>query len=34
MGVAYLLAGINHFMHPDFYMKMLEGFLPYPSALN
>ena len=34
MGVAYLLAGINHFVHPDFYLKMLEGFLPYPVALN
>ncbi len=34
MGLAYILAGINHFVHPDFYMKMLVGFLPYPSALN
>jgi len=34
MSIIYLLAGVNHFVHPDFYMKMLEGFLPYPSALN
>ena len=34
MGIAYLLAGINHFVHPDFYLKMLVGFLPYPLALN
>lgn len=34
MGVAYILAGINHFLKPQFYEKMLTGFLPYPSALN
>ena len=34
MVLAYVLAGINHFVHPDFYIKMLEGFLPYPAALN
>jgi uncharacterized membrane protein len=34
MGAAYVLAGLNHFLRPDFYMKMLEGFLPYPKALN
>ena len=34
MGVLYILAGINHFRNPRFYLKMLEGFLPYPNALN
>ncbi len=34
MAVAYILAGINHFRKPWFYEKMLNGFLPYPSALN
>lgn len=34
MGAAYIFAGINHFWHPDFYLKMLAGFLPYPEALN
>ena len=34
MGLLYILAGINHFVHPDFYLRMLVGFLPYPSALN
>ena len=34
MGAAYVLAGINHFAHTDFYLKMLTGFLPYPVALN
>ena len=34
MGLLYVLAGINHFLHPDFYLKMLVGFLPYPNELN
>ncbi len=34
MGSLYVLAGFNHFIHPDFYVKMLNGFLPYPKALN
>lgn len=33
MGVLYVLAGINHFINPGFYTKMLEGFLPYPRLL-
>lgn len=33
MGLLYVLAGINHFINPDFYVKMLEGFLPYPKLL-
>lgn len=27
------MAGINHFWHPAFYTKMIEGFLPYPVLL-
>ena len=34
MGALYVLAGINHFVHPEFYLKMLVGFLPYPVELN
>lgn len=33
MGLLYVIAGINHFWHPDFYLKMLVGF-PYPVASN
>lgn len=33
MGLLYIVAGVNHFWHPDFYLKMLIGF-PYPVALN
>ena len=34
MALLYFLAGVNHFVHPEFYLKMLNGFLPYPDALN
>lgn len=33
MGAAYILAGINHFISPGFYTKMIRDFLPYASAL-
>ena len=33
MGAAYILAGINHFWHEEFYVKILRGFLPYPRLL-
>lgn len=33
MGLLYVAAGINHFVHPDFYIKMIP-FLPEPKLLN
>ena len=33
LGVAYIMAGVNHFFHESFYTKMLAGFLPYPLQL-
>ena len=33
MAIAYIVAGINHFWHPDPYVKMIDSFLPYPLAL-
>ncbi len=33
MGAVYIVAGINHFWHPDPYLKMVESFLPYPLAM-
>jgi uncharacterized membrane protein len=33
MAALYLIAGINHFVAPDFYFKMIPGYLPYPMAL-
>ena len=34
MGFLYVLAGANHFINPAFYLKMLDGFLPYGDLLN
>ena len=34
MTLFYLLAGINHFVKPDSYYKLIPGYLPYPVALN
>lgn len=33
MGLAYILAGLNHFWHESFYTKMIISFLPWPVAL-
>ena len=33
MAIVYIVAGINHFWHPDPYVKMIDSFLPYPLAL-
>jgi acetyl esterase len=33
MAALYLLAGVNHFLSPDFYSKMMPAYLPYPLFL-
>lgn len=33
MGVMYVLAGINHFIVPDLYMKIMPPYLPYHREL-
>src|ERR1700722_73457 len=33
MAVFYVGAGINHFVHPAFYMKIMPLWLPYPLQL-
>ena len=33
MGVIYILAGINHFLDPNFYVQMIPDFLPSPLLL-
>ena len=30
----YVGAGLNHFWHPEFYLKMMPPALPWPSALQ
>ena len=32
--VGYIAAGLNHFVHPDGYIKIIPYYLPYPEALN
>ncbi|WDF56498.1 DoxX family protein [Mucilaginibacter sp. KACC 22063] len=32
--VFYLAAGINHFIHPDGYIRVIPGWLPYPALIN
>lgn len=33
MGAIYILAGINHFLDPNFYVQMIPDFLPSPLLL-
>jgi uncharacterized membrane protein len=33
MGIIYILAGINHFLMPKFYLQIMPPYLPYPLAL-
>lgn len=32
-GMAYLLAGINHFWHPEFYTHIMPSYIPYALAM-
>ncbi|MEO1627108.1 MAG: hypothetical protein AAFV25_18290 [Bacteroidota bacterium] len=32
--VFYILAGINHFWHPGFYLPLIPDYLPQPKLLN
>ncbi len=34
IGVAFILAGANHFFNPDFYMRMMPPVLPAHELLN
>ncbi|MEO6818127.1 MAG: MauE/DoxX family redox-associated membrane protein [Ginsengibacter sp.] len=33
MAVLYVVAGINHFIHPETYMKIMPSYLPWHSFL-
>ena len=33
MSVLFIAAGVNHFVSPDFYLKIVPGYLPWPLAL-
>jgi len=34
MSGLYVLAGINHFAQPKFYLKIIPPFLPFPKMIN
>lgn len=33
LGAAFVLAGANHFLHTDFYVSIMPGYLPWHRAL-
>ena len=33
LAVLFIVAGINHFAHPTFYLKMMPPYLPWHLAL-
>ncbi|TKB96202.1 DoxX family protein [Pedobacter cryophilus] len=33
IGIMFLLAGINHFVMPGFYLQIMPPYLPFPMAL-
>lgn len=33
MALLYVLAGINHFVHPNFYLGSMPHYLPFPLQL-
>ena len=32
--VFYFVAGVNHFIHPEFYLPLIPSYLPNPEAIN
>jgi uncharacterized membrane protein len=34
MALGYIAAGINHFWHPRFYLRLMPPYLPAPQGLN
>lgn len=34
MASLYVLAGLNHFWNPEFYLKMMPSYLPWHENLN
>lgn len=33
IGIIFILAGINHFVMPNFYLQIMPPYLPFPMAL-
>ncbi len=34
MAVLYILAGINHFVNPKFYLRIIPPYIPWHKAVN
>lgn len=32
--ILYIAAGLNHFINPDFYLRMMPPYLPWPTSLH
>ncbi len=34
LAIAFIGAGLNHFKNPEFYLRIMPPYLPWPSALH
>jgi uncharacterized membrane protein len=34
LGLFFVVAGLNHFVNPGFYLPLIPGYLPFPDAIN
>ncbi|MEM1095433.1 MAG: MauE/DoxX family redox-associated membrane protein [Bacteroidota bacterium] len=34
LAVAFILAGLNHFIDPGFYLPLIPPYFPFPDAIN
>lgn len=34
ISVLFILAGLNHFLSPEFYLPLIPSYLPFPTLLN
>lgn len=34
LGIFFIIAGINHFVMPGFYLPLIPDYLPYPGLIN
>jgi uncharacterized membrane protein len=34
LGSFFIIAGLNHFVMPNFYLPLIPSYLPYPEGIN
>lgn len=34
MAVMFIVAGLNHFLHPKIYLRIIPQYVPYPKMVN